>query len=360
MWDGPPAAGLQISRCNAGQAWSRRDQCSSPQRSWQRSPSAAQRFVPTNLRGPRSRSPPDTARVSVRGVSLPSLDVTVSQRLVAGDPGVYGSSRVSSMVSPRTCALPEPGAQSRAGPPGAGTAPATQAGATGSGCKAGGAMRKADQRRAPPTPASGDVVRCHGGASRCGPAGRAGARRPRFAIAQGRAPGRARAPRGAELKRRGAGRGGAGRAGPGTRRPPEGRGGAEPRRARPPGEGRAGRRARAGRPPRAWGGVDRGAAVRPAMQPPRPGEGTGVRRRRGPRGRREAAAPGHGGLGPGLVSDPGPAAGVGAGWERPRVARRGGEGGAGAGAPARARGRWARGLGGPRRRSAAAAGLCNA
>lgn len=153
----------------------------------------------------------------------------------------------------------------------------------------------------------------------CRAGGERQARRSRFAIAQGRAPGGARAAArgsGAQAAAGGAGRGPAGR---GLGAPAaEGRAGRS--RARPPGEGRSGRaeRAQAGR-------RERGASVTAARRcdllrrpPPLPARApcaaAGARARP-----EEAAAPGHGGLGQGWkVSDLGPAAGVGRVGAAPR------------------------------------------
>lgn len=140
-----------------------------------------------------------------------------------------------------------------------------------------------------------------------------------------------------------------------------GRGGAEPRRARPlEGEGQSSHRARSGRPPRAWGerGPRRGGVTPYPDLLPAPGEGTvrrqRRRRRRGQRGRRRRPCPGMvvwgnakgerppgrrrgwGRGGTGLAS---PGGGPSAGG-----LRRGG-----GGAPARLPRPLVRGLGGPRR-----------
>ena len=266
------------------------------------------------------------------------------------------------MVSPCTCALPDRGAQSRAGPPGGRDGSATKREASrvrGAGLAARcGRRARAALLSAP----ASQMVRCHGGAARCGPAGDNRGLAPAVRHRPGQGSTRARAPRGAEREQPRAGRGGAGPgSAPAAGGGGAGRGGAAAR-APAGGEGRSRRRARAGRPPRAWGerGPRRGGATPSPALLPAPGEGT-VRRRRGPRGRRRRPRPGMVVWGRAEGERPGPAAGVGAGWERPRVARRGGlrrgEGGrAGPGPAAVGLAAWAaRGA-----RSAAAAGLCNA
>lgn len=131
-------------------------------------------------------------------------------------------------------------------------------------------------------PAS-ETVTCRGGADSRGRAWEG--RRARGSGSPG-----ARSEAGACAVGGGEGRGGAWERA-GRRR---GRGGAEPRRARPlEGEGQSSHRARSGRPPRAWGerGPRRGGVTPYPALLPAPGEGTG-RRRRGQRGRRRRPCPG--------------------------------------------------------------------
>lgn len=114
--DGPPAAGLQISRCNAVRE---------PGRAGTSVRAPKELLATLTFGGAASGFPLTSVLIPGRPwtqpsvssrVSLPSLDVTVSQRLVAGDPGVLRIFQgFQHGQSPYLCP-PRPGAQSRRGP----------------------------------------------------------------------------------------------------------------------------------------------------------------------------------------------------------------------------------------------------